>query len=377
MRLPARAAVPQRGVDQAIVLPVGVGVGLGGPLERELVGAQDAEGQLAGEPPCHLGPAASVPSGGEGRWEGGDLGAADGQPPAVERGAQGESGRPGAVPGADQRGSLVRQQPQGGGEALGAPTGLDHEVGSPPSSSFGHGVGDLVRGQASHPEGAGGGPPGRQRLRAEDLCPGPGQQHGDKGADRAQADHHGDLSQAGPGIKADLESRLDQGIQGGGARIQPVDGNRLAGVDDEPVLMGVEGEDELALGEGPCGLDDPADRAVAVAERIGERAGHGAEGFVQGEVGIDLAPVGEQLGPARDPGPFGGHQDTSLGRRREVHLPHLDPSGSHEVDRAGLHQGHRPALRGRPSTHGRWRMRPCYPTRSWTKRFRCRQAGDS
>jgi hypothetical protein len=142
----------------------------------------------------------------------------------------------------------------------------------------------------------------------------------------------------GTGIQAYLEGGLDHRVHGGLAGIHPLHRNSLPGIDREPVLVGVEGEDQLALQQGPGGTDDAADRAVAVAERVGERARQGAEGLVERQVGIDLAPVGEQLGPARDPRPLRGHEDVSLLRRGEVDLPHLDPPWSHEMDRACLHQ---------------------------------------
>jgi hypothetical protein len=324
-------------MDQAVVLAVGASVGLGGPLEREGVGGQGGKGQLAAEPPGQLGPAAAVPAGREGGREGGDLGAAQGQPAAVEGGPQGQGDRPGAIPGADQGRALVGQQPQGGGQCLGVAAGLDDQVGAPAAGVGGHRLGRGGGVDGPDPEGRGGGPPGRLRLRSQHHRPGPAQQRRHQDADRAQARDHDRLPQPGRGVQGHLEGGLDHRVQGGGPRVQVVDRNGVGGAGHEPVLVGMEGEHPLALPERPGWADDPTDGAVAVAEGVGEGAGQGAQGLVQGQVRVDLAPVGEQLGAAGDPGPLGGHQDAALGRVGKLDLPQLDPSRSHEVDRAGPH----------------------------------------
>src|SRR6266540_3591236 len=163
--------VSQGGMQQAILFPVHASEGLGGPLEGELVGGQDGQGKLAGEPPCHLGTAAAVPPGGEGSRERGDLGAADGQPSAVEGGAEREGSRLGAVPRADQRRSLMGQQPQGRSQGLRVATGLHHQVGPSLPRPGGHRPRDLVGRDRPHAEGGGHGPPGGLRFRAEHRRP--------------------------------------------------------------------------------------------------------------------------------------------------------------------------------------------------------------
>jgi len=71
-------------MDQAALLPVHASVGLLGPLEGELVGGNDVQRQLAGEPPRQRRAAPMVPPGGEGGRQRGDLAAAEREPPAVE-----------------------------------------------------------------------------------------------------------------------------------------------------------------------------------------------------------------------------------------------------------------------------------------------------
>ncbi|HEV3465026.1 MAG TPA: hypothetical protein VG846_13735, partial [Actinomycetota bacterium] len=75
------------------------------------------------------------------------------------------------------------------------------------------------------------------------------QERGGQDTDRPEAHDHDRLPEAGGGVQADLDGRLDQGVQGGDPRVQVVDGHRVAGVGHEPVLMGVEGEDPLPLPE--------------------------------------------------------------------------------------------------------------------------------
>jgi hypothetical protein len=324
-------------VQQPAVAPVGAGVGLGGVLERERVGGQRRQRQLADQPPGQLGPAGPVPPGRQGRREGGHLGAAQGQPAAVEGRPQGQGDRLGAVPGADQDRPLPGQQSQRPGQGLGVPAGLDHQVGAPPPGPGAHRLGQLAGVDGPDPERASGGPAGRVGLGADHHRPGPGQDGGDQDADRAQPDDHDRLPHPGVGVQRDLEGGLDRRVQDGRPRVEVVDGHGVAGVGHEPVLVGVEGEHPLPLPEPAGRRHDPADGAVAVTERVGEGAAQGAQGLVKGQVRVDLAPVGEQLGPGRDPRPLGGHQQLAVGRLGDLDLAQLDPPGGHEVDRPGLH----------------------------------------
>ena len=91
----------------------------------------------------------------------------------------------------------------------------------------------------------------------------------------------------------------------------------------------------------------------------------GAQDLVEGQLRVDLAPVGEQLGPARYPGPLRGHQHAALGRLGKLHLPQLDQPAPHEVQRAGLHRAH-------PDRPGR--MRSQVPLTQPSKRFAVRRA---
>ena len=99
-------------------------------------------------------------------------------------------------------------------------------------------------------------PPGPRRPRRRPGGPGParpappprpGQQQRRTRPDRAQAHDNGRLPQPGRGVQADLEGGLDHRVQGGGPRVQVADRDGVPGVDDEPVLVRVEGEDALAL----------------------------------------------------------------------------------------------------------------------------------
>src|SRR4051812_8661698 len=104
--------IAQRDVEHTRFPPVQRPVGRGRLVERELGRGECAQRQLAEQRDGHPPAAADVPTGGVGGRDGGHLAAAEGQPPAVERSAQRQLHLLAAVPGPDERGSLVGEQIQ-------------------------------------------------------------------------------------------------------------------------------------------------------------------------------------------------------------------------------------------------------------------------
>jgi hypothetical protein len=174
-------------MDQPVVLAVGASVGLGGPLEREGVGGQGGQRQLPAEPPGQLGPAAAVPPGREDGREGGDLGAAQGQPAAVEGGPQRQGDRLGAVPEQTSAVPSWASSERAAASAWGLPLASTTRSAPRPPVSAATTSGAASGSTAPDAEGRGRGPPRRLRLRSQHHRPGPGQQRHHQDADRAQA----------------------------------------------------------------------------------------------------------------------------------------------------------------------------------------------
>ena len=122
-----------------------------------------------------------------------------------------------------------------------------------------------------------------------------------------------------PGVERDLQRRLDHRQQ---RRRAGVDGRRVARRPRRRARSGPGGDgrrrrDRRRASVGPA-LLDMSDAAVAVAERVAERAAEGADRLVEGHVGVELATVRKHLGAGADAG----------ARRADEHLAVARAAGS-------------------------------------------------
>jgi hypothetical protein len=226
-----------------------------------------------------------------------------------------------AVPGAHERGALVGEQGEGPGQRGGRAGELEEQ---------GHAAGreggrKLLRGGRGDAQRPGQLPSPVQRVGGQDDGAGPLQQQGGDDADRAEPQDDDGVVGHLTRVQAQLQSGLDQREQGGRPGVgagRERDDVGLGG--DEPVLVRVEGEDQRSRRHRAGGPLDGSDAAVAVRERIAEAAAERPDALVQGEVGVELAAVAEQLGAGAD-------------ARTQRPDEHLAGAGLGDVDGRQLH----------------------------------------
>src|SRR4029453_9091812 len=107
----------------------------------------------------------------------------------------------------------------------------------------------------------------------------------------------------------------------------------------------MEREHALSLAEvAQRGLDG-SNGAVAVRERVFEAATESGERRVLRNAGVELAPIGEHLRAAADPGELSSDDEVSWPGLRNGHVRQLDKIRRDELD------GARPTLVGRTRPH--------------------------
>ena len=154
-------------------------------------------------------------------------------------------------------------------------------------------------------------------------------------ADDPEAEDDDRLAEHGPGVERDLQRRLGHRQQGRRALVPARERHDAGGIDDEPVLVRVEGEHEVAGGELGLALLDAADAAVAVSERVAKGAAEGADRLVHRHLGIELTAEGQHLGPSADPRERRAHQQLTVAHGGELRVTDLHASAARRTtDRA-------------------------------------------
>lgn len=299
--------------------------------ERKLVGGEDGEGKVGHELTRDSSAALARPHAGQPGRNRGHLHAPDGQPPPMKLGAEGQGDRLRPVPRHDERGALVREHAQSVGQGRRIPARFDHERYARAVTDSAHVLAEVCRRHGLDPERCGNVATPSQRFAAHDSCAGALQEQSGQKSDDAQPCDDYEHARRRPGLEADLEGRLYQRKQRRDAGFRPFDLESVAGVDHEPVLMRMKGEDQRPVSEAVATLDPP-DCAVAVPEGVGEVSRQGGKRVVEGQARVDLAPVGEQLRARADAREQGSHQDLPGARGRELSRSDLDGSRPDEPD---------------------------------------------
>src|SRR6185312_9958263 len=212
------------------------------------------------------------------------------------------------------------------------PADLDNEWHSGAASLRHHLALKIVGKHRADPERRRRFPPPRLELGGEYPGPRPPQQRRGEDAYRAETDDDDRLLQHLPGIESDLQCGLHQGKQCAQPGVDRPECNGVRGIDHEQVLMRVKREDDTPLFGpffGVCrGLLDPTYAAVAVTKWVAEPVRECGDRGVERKLRVDLAAIGEQLGPGADTGVQRAHQELPFAWFGHFPLAQLNCMGS-------------------------------------------------